>query len=328
MAQRTSLYQDIQENKLFAYTPEVFKMLLRDKTTRKNVIWGTDAYTDLGEGYGCRDEVTARKVTGFFGNIIKPRSAKTQEEQSDRVKDKAEVFTPSWVCNKQNNLIDDAWFGTSGNFNTEKEQGWITNTEPVCFAQSGKTWQDYVKENRIEITCGEAPYLASRYDTITGEIIPIKDRIGLLDRKLRIVSENVQAEPEWYKWAKRAIQSVYGFDWQGDNILLARENLLYTFMEHYENKFGVPAIKEYLKEIANVLSWNIWQMDGLKFVVPYSCHDEEVTEETLLGKETKKVSCEGCRTKDNSKHNGIYCRIYDWSAKRSIEFYSLIKGEK
>lgn len=26
-------------------------------------------------------------------------------------RDKAEVFTPSWVCNAQNNLVDNQWFG-------------------------------------------------------------------------------------------------------------------------------------------------------------------------------------------------------------------------
>ena len=66
----------------------------------------------------------------------------------------------------------------------------------------------------------------SRYDTVTGEEIEISRRIGLLDRKLRVLSENVDSEIEWYSWAKKAFQSIYGFEWQGDNLLLARENLL------------------------------------------------------------------------------------------------------
>ena len=54
-----------------------------------------------------------------------------------------------------------------------------------------KKWQHYVDSRRLEITCGEAPYLVSRYDVSTGELIvpPIR-RIGILDRKLRIVGEN------------------------------------------------------------------------------------------------------------------------------------------
>ena len=153
-------------------------------------------------------------------------------------------------------------------------------------------------------------------------MIPIKDRIGLLDRKLRVVSENVDSEPEWYAWAKRAMQSIYGYEWQGDNVLLARENLLFTFIDYYEAKFEVPPINEYLMEIARILSWNIWQMDGIKFVVPNSCKEVVTSKATIFGEETVTEKCEGCQKNDNSKHNGIYCRVYDWVANRSVEFYS------
>lgn len=81
-------------------------------------------------------------------------------------------------------------------------------------------------------------YLVSRYDTVTGETIPISQRIGLLDRKLRVISENTDTEEEWLIWAKRAFQSVYGFEYQGDSLLLARENLFVTFVEVYRERFG------------------------------------------------------------------------------------------
>ena len=49
----------------------------------------------------------------------------------------------------------------------------------------GKTWQEYVSMGVIEIICGETPFLASRYDTVTGEAITnLSERIGWLDRKL------------------------------------------------------------------------------------------------------------------------------------------------
>ena len=155
--------------------------------------------------------------------------------------------------------------------------------------------------NRLEISCGEAPYLVSRYDAVSGKVIAVKNRIGLLDRKLRIVSENTENERDWYIWAKKAIQSVYGYDWQGDNVLLARENLLFTFIDFYENRFGVYPIKEYLREIAGILSWNIWQMDGLKFVIPGSCHNEVVVEHLLWGDETHEEYCEGCRKNNRAR---------------------------
>ena len=279
---------DIKENALASLDPKILKILLNDKSKeyvkhqtkntsmKTKIIWATDDYIALGDGYTFFDEITVDAITGENGNVIKPRVEKSKEEQSARSKDKAEVFTPSWVCNKQNNLVDNAWFGYENPFNIETNNGWITREEKVVFPNTkGKTWQDYVKANRLEISCGEAPYLASRYDTVTGDLIPVKDRIGLLDRKLRVVSENVDSEPEWVLWATKAVQSTYGYDWQGDNVLLARENILYTFAEHYENKFIVPAIKEYLIRIAKIVSWNIWQMDGIKYVVPNSCHPEE-----------------------------------------------------
>ena len=88
-------------------------------------------------------------------------------------------------CNEQNNLADDAWFGDKGVFNTSNNKQWSTNYNKIKF--SNKTWEDYVKSKRLEISCGEAPYLVSRYDTVTGKTIKIEDRIGLLDRKLRVV---------------------------------------------------------------------------------------------------------------------------------------------
>ena len=54
----------------------------------------------------------------------------------------------------------------------------------------------YVISKRIEITCGEAPYLVSRYDTVTGKKIDVVDRVGLLDRKLRVINENTETLDE------------------------------------------------------------------------------------------------------------------------------------
>ncbi|MCF0187504.1 MAG: restriction endonuclease subunit M, partial [Bacteroidaceae bacterium] len=270
-----------------------------------------------------KDPITVEKIVGDNGMIIQPRCKKTAEEQTRRAKDKAEVFTPSWVCNAQNNLVDEAWFGRKNIFNSEvvDENGkhtWITNTEPITEFPEGKTWKDYVKDTRMEITCGEAPYLASRYDATTGEYIPTSNRIGLLDRKLRLISENCDKSDKWLDMAKVAYHNIYGFEWQGDNLLLARESLLLTFMEFYFDKFKKnPPIKS-IDSIAYIISWNIWQMDGLLFVIPNSCHDyEKVTKiQASLFEEAKEIRetchCEGCQNKDNNKHNGIYAVIRDW----------------
>lgn len=314
---------DIKESLMNKLDLKLLKVLLKDKTTRNNIIWATDDYKCYGEEYSSDMQILPGQITGFFGDIIRPRVEKSKSEQNARIKNKAEVFTPSWVCNKQNNLIDNAWLENVSAFNIETDDGWIATTEKIVFPE-GKTWQDYVKLNRLEVSCGEAPYLVSRYDTVTGDFIPVEQRIGLLDRKLRVVCENCDSEPEWVSWAIKAVQSVYGFDWQGDNVLIARENILFTFEDYYLYKFSVPAIPEYLMEIAKIVAWNIWQMDGIKFVVPNSCHDVIETQESLFGETTVCCKCPGCKNNNHSLHNGIYARTYDWSGQHSVVFYSFI----
>ena len=323
---------DVIENDLYEIEPQVLKILLKDKTTGGNIIWATDAYAAYGAGYAFEDEIHPGCITGFFEGIIKPRVEKTKSEQKFRVRQKAEVFTPSWVCNKQNNLIDNDWFGRENVFNTETENGWISTKEPIVFPE-GKTWTSYVVQKRLEISCGEAPYLVSRYDTVTGEPISVEERIGLLDRKLRVVCENCDSEPEWVKWATKAYQSIYGYEWQGDNVLLARENLLYTFVDYYFYKFSHYPIREYLLSIANIVAWNIWQMDGMRGVIPNSCHKEYIPAQMNLfgGEESAAIveECPGCAKNDIFLHNGIQCRIFDWTnLKKSIPFTSLYKGDK
>lgn len=318
-----------QESPCYAHvlSPDVLAMLLKDHTTGKNIYWATDDYAIQGEGYKFTDQITVDSIAG-----IVPRARKSRQEQQQRSREMAEVFTPSWICNKQNNLIDNAWFGREGVFNTEVDNSdgshnWIANTEPVTFPD-GKTWHDYVNENHLEITCGEAPYLVSRYDAVTGEPIPVDSRIGLLDRKLRVVGENTAATGEWLKAAQAAYMSTYGFEWQGDNLVLAREALLYTFIDYFRAKFGKDPQQKSLLYIAYIISWNIWQMDGLKGVLPNSCGERRTVVYDLFG-ETETISqCEGCKTGDIKRHNGTYALIKDWNApkaKQKIRFVYLIK---
>jgi hypothetical protein len=220
------------------------------------------------------------------------------------------------------------WFGRPNVFNNTgaDNKRWQSTPGQIDFPD-GKSWKDYVRATRLEITCGEAPYLISRYDTTTGNPIPLQERIGLLDRKLRIVSENTESSGEWLEWAQVAVQNCYGYEWQGDSLLLARENVLATFIDYFFAKFGrLPLVKS-VNYIAYIISWNLWQMDGLKMVVPCSCKDG-VTEkvETLFGEEEVKVNCPGCQQEDIRKHNGIYCLIRDWkNDKKKIRFVDLIK---
>ena len=319
---------DIREDDLLALSAEVLDTLLRDHTTGQNIFWATHDYETLGAEYDYHAPILPILITGERGMVIRPRVLKTKAEQTDRAKDMAEVFTPSWVCNAQNNLIDEAWFERKNVFNVEDTTShtWQATAGKIEFPE-GKAWKDYVRATRMEITCGEAPYLVSRYDATTGEPIPIVQRIGLLDRKLRVISENVDASGEWLEWAQVAYKNTYGFEWQGDNLLLAREALLWTFIEYYQAKFNKAPMLKSINYIAYIISWNLWQMDGLKGVVPDSCRNGVMEKElTLFGEQEKLVNCLGCQQDDMRKHNGQYCLIRDWkNDKKKIRFIDLMK---
>ena len=323
---------DINETNILINNPEVLEKLLQDHNTGNNIFWATESYSHLGEGYQFDDEITIDHITGENGRTIQPRVVKEAAIQSQRSKDMAEVFTPSWICNIQNNLIDEAWFRRKDIFNIENHElsTWTPIEDKIEFS-GVKSWKDYVRDLRLEITCGEGPYLASRYDAVTGEpIMDLYRRIGILDRKLRIVSENTETSGEWIEWAKEALKSTYGFEWQGDNLLLARETLFYTVCDFFEDKFKRPIPKASLAGIADIISWNIWQMDGLKFVVPTSC--DKTSYSGLFG-DLDKEECPGCKTGDPYSHIGIKCRIKDWRytgknpEKKTPLFVTLLKNK-
>lgn len=289
---------------------DVLKILLQDKTTGKNIIFATDMYSEYG--YSERNPMTEAAITGLCSFEIQPRVFKAQSEQNLRTRKKAEVFTPTWICNMMNNHLDSDWFGRDDVFNRMDSEHNITVVEGSVEFPKKKTWQKYVDSRRLEITCGEAPYLVSRYDTTTGESIPIKERIGLLDRKLRIVGENTTNEDDWLFWTIRAFQSIYGYEFQGDNILIARINLLVTFCDYLEDKWHRKATKEEIKKFANIIAWNIWQMDGLTDTVPIGAPEEQYTQMSLLDSEEPATP--------------VDCRIQDWRDKRP-KVFKKIKGK-
>lgn len=251
------------------YPISVLKTLLKDRTTGRNIIWADDEYEALGEGYMGDDEIAIELITGLRSGVIKPRIAKERERQSMRTRNRAEVFTPSWLCNQMNNHLDEEWFRRKDVFNVETGQTWEPRPDHVEFPKiKGHGWQAYVKSPRLEITCGEAPFICSRYDTVSGAPLPVESRTGFLDRKLRIASENTKTYKTWIKWALEALKSTYGYEYQGDNLVIARINVLETFVDHTKHKWNTGPALEEIKEAAHIISWNLWQMDGLSGTVP------------------------------------------------------------
>ena len=270
------------------YSTSIFNTLLCDRTTGHNIIWANNDY----------ESVFNNEITSTNCGVIKPRIEKGLEKQSNRTKVRAEVFTPSWLCNQMNNDIDEMWFGRRDIFNTEtvSDDGvntWTTTYDLIDFPESKEHgWREYVESPRLEITCGEAPFVCSRYDTVTGYKLPVRDRVGFLDRKLRAVTENTKTREEWVRGALDALRATYGFEYQGDNLLIARINVFETFVEHLRNSWDLDPEENELEWAAWIISWNFWQMDGLTDAVP--------TNNTVQR-----------------------CMIYDWQNDEPIEFASL-----
>lgn len=304
---------DVLENKL-RRKGELLDILLLDRTTGKNIIWATDSYKKYGKEFAPKARMKPELVTGVYGKLIQPRAAKSLLEQRQRTKDKAEVFTPLRIVKQMNQAAD--WAGEYK-------------------VRDASNWQQYVKQLKLEITCGEAPFIVSRYNPTahTGKIIDIKNRVGFLDRKLRTVSEFCHTQKEWLYWAKEAYKASYGYEWQGDNLLIARENLLYTLVDYFKDKFGKAPALHAQEEFAEIISWNIWQMDGLKYTTPMSCkHETRIIpgELTLFGETpdlVEKDECEGCKLNRPTKHNGRYTLVMDWENGKKQKFSDLATSQ-
>ncbi len=292
-------------------------LLLKDKSTGRNIIWATDTYESLGKGFSDKEPIT-RFILLQHPDIIKPRILKSLEDQQARTRKKAEVFTPAWLCNQMNNHCDDEWFGRKGVFNTANEDHtWTVNEEPVAFSKR-KGWKRYVDSRRLEITCGEAPYLVSRYDVSTGEqILPTRRRIGQLDRKLRVVNENAADYEEWVKWSVRAFEASYGYEYQGDNLLVARINLLLTYCDYHRERWGEEPGERILRNVVNKIVWNLWQMDGLKDTVPLGKPYEPFHQMTFA-----ELFPEMDDPFD-ARPEALRCKIYNWRANNSLVFKKL-----
>ena len=281
---------DISEEQLAMESADLLKILLKDRTTKKNIVWTTHSYELLGKGFAPSDRITPSRVTGTYANLIQPRSEKSKYEQKDRTKIRAEVFTPTWLVEKQNGYME-------------------AELEALDL-------KDYIQVRWLEITCGEAPYMVTRYDTVTGEEILLSERVGFVDRKLQRISREVSNEATFYELVKKAYRASYGYEYQGDSLLLARENLLATFEDYYLAKTGNQPTLEQKKEIATIISYNVFQMDGLKKISPYSATQEQSQQLSLFSDELEVQEVEESKT-----------QIKDWKKNKMIGFERLSSEE-
>lgn len=292
---RFDLIINIQDDILKLNNMGLLEKLLVDKTTKGNIMWATDAYDYAGQEHEKNKEITVRSIIGNNSDMIKTRARREMEHRQNRVKSHGEVSTPLWLCRRM-----------------------TRDMEKAC--DSAADWKTYVSRKCLEITCGEAPFLVSRYDIETGEMIRIGDRIGILDKKISMVNENAYDRNEWIFWVTRAFESTYGYEFQGDNLIIARVNLIMTFEEYYEDRWNEkPLIKEYEK-IINIITWNLWQMDGLTGTIPYY-ETEDFQQISMSDLFFQSDAAE------KDKLRKPLCRVYNWRRGSSICF-STMREEK
>ncbi|STZ01544.1 Uncharacterised protein [Moraxella lacunata] len=284
---------NISENALYQFFPEILDILLRDRTAsfyakkKRNIIWANNNYQEFGEKYQANCQINTNLITGEMGNLIVPRALKSKEQQKERTKSKAEVFTPSWVVKKQNDALD---------------ENFLNEDLITCIS---RTW--------LEITCGEAPYMANRYEMTTGKIIPINERVGFVDKKLKRINQEIHHKKKWQEFTKKAYQTSFGFEWNGDSLLLARENLLFTYRDYYFEKWKSEPEYDDLKQIAQIISYNIFQMDGLTQCIPLTQKREVVV--NYQGDLFVDIKPQTIIT-----HQGWRVKIKDWKTKKMVDF--------
>ena len=206
-------------------------------------------------------------------SAIRPRAFKEDAEKQSRVKTHAEVFTPFEVVSQ---MTETLW---------EEPEG------------RDKTY--------LEIACGEAPFITSRYDTATGNPIPLEKRIGILDRKLKEAEKSAEGDEDWIEKAEAALKSVYGYEFQGDSLFIARVNVLDAFLENFVARFHRLCDRDLLLKEANIVSWNFWQMDG-RTLTPPDKDNAAVTESNLF-------------------QQGTPCRIRFWN-QNTVTHFNTEKG--
>lgn len=127
---------------------------------------------------------------------------------------------------------------------------------------------------------------------------------------MRVIHENTSTEEEWFKWTERAFQSIYGFEFQGDSLLIARENLLASFCDYLEKTLNRFPTKKELLKISKIISWNLWQMDGLTYAIPYQKARNDTAQLDFVNfKEDDEESL---------------CIIKDWRARKKVIFRDLL----
>lgn len=282
---------DISEEGIANDYGMLLTILLKDRTTNKNIVWASPSYEGMGKPFCADQPIKKNLIIGPYDSIIQPRVEKNKRNQDVRTRKRGEVFTPPWLIDKQVSIV-------------------MIEIGDISF-------ESFIALRWIELACGEGPYIVTRYDSITGDIIPVNKRVGFLDRKLQRIAEKSTSEKEFIKWSKIAYESSYGYELQGDSLLLARENLLLSFCEYYNHKFGELPSMKVIKQIATIISYNIFQMNGLTNKTPYSDESKDNIQLNLFD-EVNNLEMQGDK----------FTLVKDWENKVLVSMDSISKGDE
>lgn len=182
-----------------------------------------------------------RTLGNFFDvspDLVLCRYKKEKNMQKERTLKNAEVFTPFEIIKQM--------------------------TSAVSYPEDDF---EFISKVCLEGCCGEAPFLTTRYDTVSGDEIPIENRVGVLDKKIKHIPDN-STEKEWVNLVNEALKSTYGFEIQEDSLFIGRMNVLLTTIEHFIDKFYHEPSESVIEEWANIISYNLFKMDGLTMCLP------------------------------------------------------------
>lgn len=304
---------------LLAALPQAARRsLLMDRTTRRNLIWGTDDLKYLGAGWRKEQELQEETAFGEALRLVVPGTdrlgPRAGAKKAGRQKEGPQVLSAA-EANRRNNARDEQWFGQSSVFNSVWGDTWITRAEPVRFpARKNRSWHQYIDARFLEKDFAVPQCLVSRFDAASGGLIPRGDRIGVLDRKLRIAAEQAPAA-EWAKWAFRALESCYGYAYRGDDVAAARIDVLLTLRKAFAAALGrEPDAREW-RRAARIASWNLWQMDGKTGTIPYGKPMSAATQIEMF------------RLLEDRRRGVLQpdCRVMDWRAGKSVPYREMEK---
>lgn len=111
------------------------EILLKDRATGENILFATEE----NDGISFDSQMTKKWVYGEGLEVLRPRVLKRLEEQSKRTRKRAEVFTPSWICNKMNNHCDVEWFGRKNPFSNNEYSTCVSLKDSYYLAIAAET---------------------------------------------------------------------------------------------------------------------------------------------------------------------------------------------